>query len=250
MEVRWTIETEMAGKVGYHEGVYFLAGRENLVALRQGRYRISLVRFRKVRKILYFLRFFPYLRAVAISGSQALLNSDEKSDIDLLVITKKNRIWLARALISFYLQILGQRRHGPYIENRFCLNHYICEGQEIRQDQNLYTAIEYASLLPILGEAELHAFWLKNIWLGKFLKGPTMQAKSSFMDNRFSPLQRFLEIVLDFTIAPILNALFGTFQKHRIKLSEHVLVSDEELSFHPGSRGQKVLSQFQKRLFN
>ncbi len=244
-----TLEVELSGLVGLQGGFYFLTGRNILPASRRQRYKISLRRFRKAKKYLRFLRFLPYLRAVALSGSQAMLNSTASSDIDLFLITKKNRIWLTRLLVSLYFQLLGQRRYRDYIKNRFCLNHYLGEGVSIRQDQNLYTAVEYASLLPVLGEEVLSKFWEQNRWLAEFLAEPQPQRHSPFFDFHFSFWQKTFEWLLELTfLGPALNWLSGMYQKQRIKLQDYIIVSEDELSFHPGSRGQRVLTQFAQNL--
>lgn len=243
-----TIVSELSGVASLADGFYFITGRENLLTLRQERYKISLMRFRRTRRWLRGLRFLPYLRAVAVSGSQALLNSQNDSDIDLFLITKPNRIWLTRLLVSLYFQILGQRRYGQQIRNRFCLNHYLCEGATISQDQNLYTAVEYANLLPVLGVAALGRFWAQNGWIRNFLHQPFLESANPFVALRFSPVQKALEYLLDFTIGPLLNWLSGIYQKRRIKLQEYIMVTDQELSFHPGSRGQRILASYQGKL--
>jgi predicted nucleotidyltransferase len=230
------------------DGLFFLSGRENLIQLRKQRYKISLTRLRKAKKVLYWLRFFPYIRGVAISGSLALLNSDEKSDIDLFIIAKKNRIWLTRAMVSAYLQALGQRRHGRLVQNRFCLNHYLTADMAIDNDRNLYTAVEYASLLPVIGSSEFEKFWVKNGWIKDYLPNAVYTSKVPFFDIKLSSGQKSLEYLLDFLIAPVLNYLLGVYQKHRIKLQDYIFVSDDELSFHPGSRGQKVLAKYKQSL--
>ncbi len=246
------IENALTGELGRlvksHSGLYFLPGRASLVEARKQRYRMSLVRFRKARKYLSWLKFFPYLRAVGISGSQALFNSNPNSDIDLFVLTSKNRIWLARFLVSFYFQILGQRRHGDHIRDRFCLNHYLCEDLEITEDRNLYTAVEYASLIPVIGTEEFAKFWSKNNWIRDFLHDPLFEKNNVFFNFKFARVQKFFEIILDFTVGPALNWLAGLYQKQRIRLEQHIIVSDKELSFHPGSRGQKVLARFRAKL--
>lgn len=247
-EIVRTVDAELKDKVVYQNGFYCLKGRQNLVSLRQQRYQVSLPRFEKCRKYLRPLRLVPYVRAVSLSGSQALLASDEYSDIDLFIIVKKNRIWLVRALVSLYFQILGQRRHGHNIHNRFCLNHYVSEDWEITQDRNLYTAVEYASLLPVVGCAELKKFWRKNSWIREYLAAPIWEEQNKFFQFQPSIFQKPLEWGLDLAIAPVLNYILGVYQKQRIKPEDHILVSDDELSFHPGSRGQNVLLNFRKTL--
>lgn len=238
-----SLQTELRDKIGYKNGFYFLAPHENMVGLRNTHYRVSLERFRKTKKFLYWLRYIPYLRAVAISGSQALVNSAESSDIDLFIVTAKNRIWLARTMISFYFHIFRARRHGKYIRARFCLNHYLAADTAISQDKNLYTAVEYASLYPVIGAKNLEKFWRINPWAREFLASPVYEQTGIF-DYQFSFWQKILETVLDYSVGPLLNYLSGIYQKHRIKMQDYILVSDQELSFHPGSTGQKVLAKF------
>ncbi len=255
-EIQNTLSSELASKVQYAEGFYFLFGRERLVRLRQERYPISLSRYRKAKKHLLALRIFPYLRAVAISGSLALLNSSRNSDIDLFVLTRKNRIWFVRMLMSLYFHILGKRRHGVRIADRFCLNHYLCEGHEIAQDQNLYTAAEYANLISVLGEKWLEKFWRQNQWVKGYLFSPATPSTSSSFPFRTRKLGRgevrsLAEFFFEITgMGPLLNYFSGIYQKHRIKMQEYILVSNEELSFHPGSRGQKVLATYLLTLQN
>ena len=236
----------LSGQVVLESGFYHLRGREDLVAARAERYKISLRRFRKCRLLLRVLRHFPYIRAVAVSGSQAMLNSNPESDIDLFFIIKQNRIWLARVFISFYFQIMGQRRHGPYVRGRFCLNHYVREGMLLSSDRNLYTAVIYTNLLPVIGQEAVARFWQNNSWIRDFLFAPPPPGRVPFFNLAFSRPQRVLEALLDYSVGPFLNSLASIYQKRRIRLQEHIIVSDEELSFHPGSRGQRVLAKFQK----
>ncbi len=249
MKLETILEIELVDKVGYAEGFYFLAGREGLAKLRQEYYRESLRRLRQAKKILYFLRFVPYVRAMAISGSVALLGAVQDSDIDLFILTAPKRIWLARLFVSAYFQILGLRRHGLYTKNRFCLNHYLEAGREIEEDKNLYTAVEYASLLPVLGRREIEKFWEQNAWIRAYLPAAWYgETRLPYFDFERSRLAGILEFLLNWTIGPIFNLLAGLYQRQRIRLQENIIVSNQELSFHPDSRGQRILARFAGRV--
>lgn len=246
-EIENTLRAELSARVGYSEGFYFLKGRGELAGLRQEYYRESLQRLRKAKKVLYFVRFIPYVRAVALSGSVALLGSHKDSDIDLFILTSPRRIWLARLFVSGYFQLLGLRRHGRNTKNRFCLNHYLAASEPIDRDKNLYTAVEYASLMPVLGRRELQKFWEANTWIKDYLPNATYESRMPYFDFERSFLARALEFIFDFTgIASLLNWLSGLYQKKRIRLEENIIVSDRELSFHPQSRGQQILTRFDK----
>lgn len=247
-KIKQTLDEELSGLIVEEGGWYVLPGKHELPDMRLKNYRISLIRYQKARIAMKGLRYIPFLRAVAISGSQALLTSGETSDIDLFVITKHNRIWLARVLISLYFQILGQRRHGLRIAGRFCLNHYLCEDTVISADRNLYTAAEYASLVPILGYEVLLRFWQQNDWVKTYFPRFEPELPSPFLVRKFSRFQKYIEWVLERTVSGPLNRILGRYQKQRVRMQDYILVSDQELSFHPGSRGQRVLRNYQESL--
>lgn len=246
--IEFVLTTELNEFIEQQDGFYFLSGRQALVALRQERYRISLVRLRKARRYLQGLRFLPYIRAVAISGSLSFLNSKSTSDIDLFIMAKPGRIWLARVLVSMYFQLFGQRRHGKYIADRFCLNHYVREDLTVTVDRDLFTAVAYAGIIPVLGAQSLRRFWARNTWIEQFLVNPILQTDQVYFGAKFSPLAKFFERLLDFTGGPLLNSIFGRYQRWRIKPREDIIVSDEELSFHFHLHGRKVLASYAEAL--
>ncbi|RYY95559.1 MAG: nucleotidyltransferase domain-containing protein, partial [Chitinophagaceae bacterium] len=112
----------------------------------------------KARELLYtagkvaqLVSCFPFVRGVAVSGSLSKNWADERSDIDLFLITAPNRLWLARTLLHGLkkLSYLVGRQH------LFCMNYYVDEeGLQIKE-KNIYTATELATLLPLRG---IHAF--------------------------------------------------------------------------------------------
>lgn len=246
-EILSALDGELRGRVVGTGSIYYLPGREEFAkAAIQERYRISLQRLRKAQRFLRGLRHVPYVRAAAISGSLALLNSKPASDIDLFIIVKKNRIWLARVLVSGYFQILGQRRHGRFISDRFCLNHFVTEELAVSRDKDLFTAVSYASMLPAFGAAVVSRFWQKNPWLRDFLHAPVLEETNTFFALPPSRWQRGVEFVSDWTVGPLLNRLFGWYQRRRIRLQDDIIVNDDELSFHFATRGKTVLARFEK----
>lgn len=248
-QIKAALEGELLSRIKTDGVFYFLSESPHLPAQRRKRYRISLTRFRKARRILYPLRFFPFVRGVAISGSQAILNSREESDIDLFIIAAKNRIWLARMLVTLYLQLFGQRRYDQHTQNRFCLNHYIDENVDITRDRNVYTAMLYSSFLPVFGNRFFTRFYKRNQWVKDFLQDPVFEQSNHFFGFKKSRWQRFFEIIWEITLlAPILNWVSGWYQKGRIKPQDYVYVSDTELSFHPDSKGQQILARFKEKL--
>ena len=51
------------------------------------------------KKVSNLLIRFPFVKGIAISGSLSKNFADEDSDIDLFIVTAKNRLWIARTLM-------------------------------------------------------------------------------------------------------------------------------------------------------
>ncbi|MFH1671213.1 MAG: nucleotidyltransferase domain-containing protein, partial [Candidatus Portnoybacteria bacterium] len=142
--------SELNKFISQKNGFYFLKGRESIIKQRIERQIIADRKWKKARRIIRLLQVIPYIRMVAVSGSLAMNNTKEESDIDLLIITKADRIWTCRALTTLYLHLIGQRRHGNLTKDRFCLNHYITDNSLEISGQSLYNAQTYAHLVPML----------------------------------------------------------------------------------------------------
>ncbi|OGK40562.1 hypothetical protein A3A74_00340 [Candidatus Roizmanbacteria bacterium RIFCSPLOWO2_01_FULL_35_13] len=56
------------------------------------------------------LSLVPSVKLVGLSGSVAMLNADDDHDIDLFIITAKNRLWIGRFVALLLAQLLRIRR--------------------------------------------------------------------------------------------------------------------------------------------
>src|SRR3989338_6558449 len=102
---------------------------------------------------------FPYVEAVGISGSLSKGVLHEDGDFDFFIITRPNRLWVARTLLILYKKmfLLNSRKH-------FCVNYFIDTDHLEIEEKNAFTATEIATLLPVAGEA-MHAFFAQNKWI-------------------------------------------------------------------------------------
>ena len=235
------LETDLQDMVSSGSGFFVLTNRTELISKRLQNNFYAVKRIKRARRYLPLVRFIPFIAGVALSGSEALSNSKQGSDIDLLVLTKSNRLWLGRIGISIFFQMIGMRRHTIYISDRFCLNHYVDLGKTINRDQNIYTAIEYVSLIPYFGGDAIYAFIKRNMsWISEYLVQPQI-AKVTTMEG--SVVAKAIEWMLKNPFGNMLELLAGKAQRKKIHLQEFIIVEDDELSFHPGSKGQQVLKK-------
>ncbi len=119
----------------------------------------------KARQVGRFLIKFPYVRGIGVSGSLSKNYADEKSDIDLFIITRRDRLWVARTLMHCFkkLTFLVNRQHY------YCMNYYVDEQQLEIVEKNIYTAIELTTLVPLEGDAAFADFYAANTWARTWL---------------------------------------------------------------------------------
>lgn len=123
------------------------------------------------RKVCSLLARFPYVRGIGISGSLSKNFADETADIDLFIITAKNRLWVARTFMHAFkkLTYLFNRQHY------FCMNYYIDEQNLEIPEKNIYTATEVVTLIPLQGDVQFVDFFAANAWSRLFLPNNVMR---------------------------------------------------------------------------
>lgn len=154
-------------------------------------------------RVAGFLSSFPFVRGVAVSGSLSKNFADEKSDIDFFIITKKNRLWLARTFMHLFkkLTFLFKKDHF------FCMNYYVDEcGLEIKE-KNIYTATELVTLMPLRGISVFQDLFKQNLWYRDFL--PNHSMKISYTNETRNPfLKSAIEWLLNNPLGNFLDFLF------------------------------------------
>lgn len=163
----------------------------------------------KAKKLLYtaekvagLLSYFPFVRGVAISGSLSKNFADEQSDIDLFIITTKNRLWLARTFMHGFkkLTFLFNKQHF------FCMNYYIDESMLEIKEQNIYTATEVVTLLPLRGITAFQNFYVHNDWSKSYL--PNHSLKVTYTKEIHHPFfKKVIEAIFDNPIGSWLDRL-------------------------------------------
>jgi len=126
-------------------------------------------------KVSNILIKFPYVRGIAISGSLSKNFADESSDIDLFIITAKNRLWIARTIMHAFKKVTFLINKQDY----FCMNYYIDEQQLEIVEKTIYTAIEIVTLIPLQGDNLFERFYAANAWTRYYLPNKIMRLSSA-----------------------------------------------------------------------
>jgi hypothetical protein len=248
-EILNCLETEMFAEIECRHGFYALRGRGGLVDQRLENYLYGIKREQLIRRFLHGVRRVPFVRGVALAGSQAMGQQKQNSDIDLLIIVDPKFLWLARTGVTAYFQFFGHRRHGQKIANRFCLNHYLAGIKRISELRNLYTAWEYAKLRPLAFRHTVAEYQQKNLpWLAMFFPNfePNFGSHTANFPEHSGQIwpQYQLEQMLSGAFGRWLEAKLKNWQLPNIRQEKFILVRDDELSFHPQSKQKDLLQKF------
>lgn len=169
-EIKDALETkQLAARITKKDGMLFLNGSERLVKERSMANKFSISKLKKLKMYAKIFGIVPYVRGVFLTGTLSMKNAKQNSDWDVLMVLAKNRIWLGRFFLAVILQLVGKRRHGNKVKERFCLNHYIAENGLILEEHNEFSANFVSNSMPILGGAiykkflQMNEFWIQTI---------------------------------------------------------------------------------------
>jgi hypothetical protein len=100
---------------------------------------------------------------VAVTGSLAVDNIEPGSDIDFLIVTVPQRVWLCRLFVIALVKFAEWRGHS------LCPNYFISEKALIITNRNLFTARELAQMVPVAGFDTYQTMRRLNKWVDDYL---------------------------------------------------------------------------------
>ena len=214
----------------------------------------------KFNLYLKFLSFFPQIKLVGLSGSLAMMNAKKEDDVDLFIITAKNRLFTGRFIAVVLAELLGIRRrrdnirytfHVPRYTDKVCLNLFFDESDLTVPDfkKTEYIAHEILQMKPLLSKEDVYNQFLKaNFWVYEILpnanlsnlkfkiKSSKSQSKVKNYLKNFKFLTAIFNLIAD-KIEEILKILQLYFIK-RHKTSE--IITETQLWFHPEDFEKKI----------
>ncbi len=209
----------------------------------------------KALKIGRFLYQFPFVRAVGISGSLSKNYADENADIDFFIITKANRLWIARTLMHLFKKFTFLTGKQHY----YCMNYYIDEKALLLEEKNIFTAIEIKTLLPVSGEQTIKQFFGANKWAAEFLPACHYRSQEK-NDPGVSGLKKIPEWMLNGKIGDRLENYFFrlTQSRWRKKVEKgkrnkkgqtmDLITGKHFARSNPGAFQEKVLALYDQKL--
>lgn len=190
-EVRASVEN-MDGVLSNRE-YYFLSDRTGIVEVRNQRVENSRRAFNRALFYGHILGRLPFVRMVALTGSLAMLNLSKNRDMDYMLVAKPGRVWMARAFALLFGRLA--RLFGDVI----CPNVIVSERALEWDARNIYTAREFAQMIPISGLRVFNQLRTANSWVNDFLPNLNLDSDSllSEIEERTPFFQKLTELLLN-----------------------------------------------------
>jgi len=178
------------GLLHSERGMYHLqSSGTHLVAGRIEREERARTRLRIARVIVHIMKRSPFVRGVFLSGDLSKGVAHRASDIDYVVITAPNRLWICRMVLIAFKKVflLNSRKY-------FCLNYFLDSDHLSHDERNYFTATEIAHLKPLFNLALFLRYLNANAWVKEYFPGYSVFGLGAEEgNNRQSLLQRLLE---------------------------------------------------------
>jgi predicted nucleotidyltransferase len=240
------------------DGFVYVKPNEQYIRRRMTKENYSRRMWRIARVMTHIIKRFPFVRAVFISGSLSKNSSDKISDIDYMVVTSKNRLWIARTLLILFKKIFLLNSY-----KFFCLNYFITEDNLEIPFKNVFTATEVAYIKATYNTGMMHDFVMANKWIKDYFPNyrfldPYLHSAGFKVNNRRSFLQRMLEIFFAGKRGDTLDKhLLGKTSLHWKKKYSSLNENDRKLLFrternvsttHPGDMQKTILNKYNEKL--
>lgn len=207
--------------------------------------------FMKLPRYVRLIRKFPFVKGIAISGSLSKNVMYEDGDIDYFIITHENRLWLCRTLLILFKKIilLNSRKY-------FCLNYFVDEKNLKIRDENIFTAVEIAYLLPVYNVEIFNDLKLQNKWVDKFIPSIEIDISTVRLEKRkkSSVLEKIFSGKLgDKADIYFMRLTYKRWQKKfsdfpKVKFNQTMRSERGVSKHHPKDFQNTVLSTFQTKL--
>lgn len=238
----------------YKFGNFFsLHNDPSLISRRIAGNQLASQKLKSAKVVSKFISWFPYVRAVMISGSLSKGYMDKESDIDFFIITAPGRLWIARTLLVLFKRIFLLNSH-----KNFCVNYFIDTDNLEIEEKNLFTAIECITLIPTYGDEIYHEFLAANAWVLEFFPNSIPRNTDAVhIGNSFAKV--ISEWIMNNRVGNGIDQYFMgiTLKRWKQLFRKHYSEKDFEIAFktkkyasknHPRFYQKKILDAYQQKI--
>ncbi len=238
---------------------YFLKLTAKNKQLIKKRFLCSQKKLTLARRLARFLGLLPTIKLICATGSLAADNAKQDDDLDIMIVTSADTLWLTRPLVIFLLKAFNLRRpaslpehQSPQVSDKVCDNLWLDETALAlpQNKRNLYTAHEVLQARPLFDRGGIYAkFICANSWTSKYLAnayrfaseqvgGAGEDKKSRARTPRYSRGELSMIFAWPNRITTVLNSLAFKFQYSYMKKKiTRETITPHSAYFHPHEYG-------------
>jgi hypothetical protein len=240
------------------EGYYYVKPNEHHVLIRKAKNEHARKMWKAARIVTHLIKRFPFVRAVIVTGSLSKNTTDKHSDLDFMVITAPDRLWIARNLMMIFKKIFLFNSY-----KFFCVNFLLTENHLEIEDKNIFTATEIATIKPTFNTGLMETFIKKNLWIKTHFPNyqtcdPVLHSPGFKVNNRKSYLQKVFELFffgrfgdfIDEKFRKMTHEYFDRKYKNYKKDEANKLFKTErnESRTHPANMQKVILDKYNEKL--
>jgi hypothetical protein len=240
----------LAERIVEIDGYLALRGRGALIARRIERTATSDQLWRRARRFVRVLQVLPFVRMIAITGALAMNNSGAGDDIDVLIVTAPDRVWLTRA---FAIALVYA---GKLCGDTLCPNYVISERALVLERHTLFVAHEFVQMVPVFGRDVYDRMCAANGWIQMILPNAVRPAENE-PDQQPSLIGRSFKRVTERLLAGRLgDALEGWEMRRKLRKFQRKLgcpdgdaiLDRDHVKGHFDDYGGPVMRRYAERL--
>ena len=205
----------------------------------------------KNEKVFEMLSKIPWLSLLAITGSVAAYNTRTDSDIDVLIVTKKNRLWITRFFVTSMLKITKKFPNTDGEKGKICTNLFMDEKHMTwdEKKRNIFIANDIVLMQPITDKENTYLRFLNaNRWVSNYFAQFPI---NKFQNLAFKPNKGKSGNDLS---SPILDFIENIFMKiqifHMRKKKTSEITTKHLIHFNKNDNSQRILTSYEKALAN
>lgn len=215
-----------------------------------------------IDKFWWLFRSLPFVQCMYLCNSVTFNHIKGTSDIDLFLICKKDRLWIARFFSVLLFQIAWVRRYFNKISKRFCLSFYVTDDNIdlyslMLKPYDIYLIYWIAHLVPLY-EVEKGLFkriFEKNNWIQTFLPNISIDQNIFIWNKLFTWstwFKKFFETIYKWKLWTIKEKLIKFLRLPIMVIKKSILwekwwgiiISDKMLKFHWQDIRKKINLKF------
>ncbi len=224
------------------DGKYFLPGIS--IVDWETQQKITKKILEKNSRVFKIIGSLPWTKMIGVTGSIAAYSPGKNADIDLIIITEKNRLWITRFFTTVILKIMGKFPNIDGEKGKICTNIYIDEKDLLwpSQKHNIFIAHDIAMIQPIINKGDTYLNFLYiNKWISNYLANFPINKpvnKNNYIRYRSSVMEYIENIFMKVQI------------QHMKKKKTTEITTPHLIHFNKNDNSQRILKTFEKVLIN